>query len=251
MTRQMRPTLPRRPRAAAIVTVGAAALLSVPWSAAAGTESLEMRNFAFSAPAVQVAVGDTVTWTNQDKALHDATTTKAPVAFASPYLKTGESWSYTFTAPGVYSYICSLHPKMVASITAVGAAPTPTPVRPKPVAKAVAAGRATPTPAPRVSPTPTPAVTPTAKAATAPKPVPAVKALKARKAPEAPKPAAGILAAAPAAPVTAAAPPRAVAPVLSSDELDLMPAVEIGGLAVTVTVLALLAYGFRAGRRAG
>jgi hypothetical protein len=39
--------------------------------------------------------------------------------------------------------------------------------------------------------------------------------------------------------------------VQSSDELDLMPAVEIGGLAVTVTVLALLAYGFRAGRRAG
>lgn len=42
--------------------------------------------------------------------------------FASPYLKTGESWSSTFTAPGVHSSICSLHPKMVASITAGGAA---------------------------------------------------------------------------------------------------------------------------------
>jgi len=224
----------RSPRAAAVLTVGGAALLSVPWSAAAGSETVQMRDFAFSMPALQVAVGDTVTWTNEDKALHDATTTQAPVKFASPYLKTGESWSYTFTAPGVYSYVCSLHPKMVASITAIGSAPTPTPA---PVAKATAkpAARPKPTPtpaakaAPKPSPTPKPTPTPTAKA----------------KAPKA-------VAAAPAAPVVtpqATATPAAV-PVSASNELDLTPAVEVGGAVVTLVVLGLLGYGLLAGRRA-
>ena len=221
-------------RVAAGLLAGGAVLMSIPWNATAASESVDMRDYAFSMPAMQVAVGDTVTWTNQDKALHDATTTSAPVKFASPYLKTGESWSYTFTAPGVYSYVCSLHPKMVASITAIGAAPPPTPVptKAKPEAKAVAkpvaraAGR----------PTPTPVTTPTPSPAATPKTTPKAKAAK-------------VSAAAPANPVPAVVP--AVVPVVTANTLDLMPAVEIGGLTVGLVVGGLLAYGFVAGRRTG
>jgi plastocyanin len=69
-------------------------------------------NYAFSPDSTTVHVGDTVVWTNQDEAPHDATTTGGPASFASPTLEQGESWSYTFTTAGTYLYYCSLHPDM-------------------------------------------------------------------------------------------------------------------------------------------
>lgn len=51
-----------------------------------------------------VRVGDTVTWMQHDEAPHDVVTTSAPVAFRSPRLSAGQSWSYTFRQPGTYQY---------------------------------------------------------------------------------------------------------------------------------------------------
>jgi hypothetical protein len=71
-----------------------------------------------------------VTWTNTDQAPHDITTTSAPVAIHSPTLKTGMSWSYTFRTPGNYSYICSIHPDMRATVVVrPAAAPASEPTR--------------------------------------------------------------------------------------------------------------------------
>ncbi|MEO6470686.1 MAG: plastocyanin/azurin family copper-binding protein, partial [Aeromicrobium sp.] len=66
--------------------------------------------------SLSIAQGDTVTWTNMDSVEHDVTVTSGPTTFHSPMLSKGKSWSYTFSKPGTYSYICSVHPDMRASV---------------------------------------------------------------------------------------------------------------------------------------
>jgi copper binding plastocyanin/azurin family protein len=82
-----------------------------------------------------VSVGATVTWTNTDQVPHDATSTAGPAKFTSPTLPTGRAWSYTFTVPGTYSYYCSIHPYMKATILAkaVGVSAAPVGVSAAPV----------------------------------------------------------------------------------------------------------------------
>ncbi|QUQ62968.1 cupredoxin domain-containing protein [Kutzneria sp. CA-103260] len=112
--------------------------LLAPISAAAG-QAVTMAQYAFAPAALTVHVGDTITWTNQDQAPHDVTTTSGPVSVHSPTLSTGQSWTYTFTQPGAYSYICSIHPDMKAQITVL--APAPTTTRPTTAAATTAARR--------------------------------------------------------------------------------------------------------------
>lgn len=65
------------------------------------------KSYRFEPAAIVVPVGATVTWTNHDNFTHTVTLEdQAPLTMAP-----GESVSYTFTAPGLYRYICSLHPK--------------------------------------------------------------------------------------------------------------------------------------------
>jgi hypothetical protein len=42
---------------------------------------------------------------------------RRPATFHSPMLSQGQSWKFTFTTAGSYSYVCSVHPDMTASIT--------------------------------------------------------------------------------------------------------------------------------------
>ncbi|EWM11305.1 plastocyanin/azurin family copper-binding protein [Kutzneria sp. 744] len=106
--------------------------LLAPTPAMAAVHAVAMAQYAFAPAALTVHVGDTITWTNQDQAPHDVTTTSAPVPLHSPTLATGQSWTYTFSQPGTYSYICSIHPDMRAQIVVLAAAPTATPQRPAP-----------------------------------------------------------------------------------------------------------------------
>lgn len=82
---------------------------------AAATVSVD--DMRFSPAEVTVKVGDTVTWKFDDKAPHtvQGIGDKA-MGINSPILDKGE-WSYTFTNPGTYRYLCSLHPEMRGSVT--------------------------------------------------------------------------------------------------------------------------------------
>lgn len=84
--------------------------------ASAATHTVVIKQYAYTPAALTVAQGDTVTWTNADQASHDITLTHGPAALHSPMLATGQSWSHTFTVAGSYSYLCSVHPDMVASV---------------------------------------------------------------------------------------------------------------------------------------
>ena len=38
-------------------------------------------------------------------------------AFRSPALDENDTFAFTFKKPGTYKYVCSIHPKMMATIT--------------------------------------------------------------------------------------------------------------------------------------
>jgi plastocyanin len=70
-----------------------------------------------AAPEQTVPVGTTITWVNQDADAHDVVANDS--SFISPLIQPGESWSFTFTAPGSYAYMCDLHVGMEGVVTVV------------------------------------------------------------------------------------------------------------------------------------
>ncbi|WP_206785574.1 plastocyanin/azurin family copper-binding protein [Amycolatopsis sp. MtRt-6] len=166
-------------RRAALAVAGLLVFLNVPFAgpATAATQQVMMQDYAYSPTALTVRVGDTVTWMQHDQAPHDVVTTSAPVAFRSPQLSAGQSWSYTFRQPGTYQYYCSVHPDMRASVTVLPApttappstAPRTTP--PRTTAPQTTTGKpAAAVPATTPSATTPPATTPAATPAAGPQP---------------------------------------------------------------------------------
>jgi plastocyanin len=76
--------------------------------------AIRIDNFNFTPPTLVVASGTTVTWTNADDEAH--TVVERDRKFKSAALDTDETFSQTFTAPGEYDYICSIHPYMTGKI---------------------------------------------------------------------------------------------------------------------------------------
>jgi nitrite reductase (NO-forming) len=73
----------------------------------------------YSVNVLEIAVGDTVTWTNDDTGVVH-TVTAADGSFDSGFLGPGQSWSYTFTEPGEFEYVCTPHPWMRAKVLVTG-----------------------------------------------------------------------------------------------------------------------------------
>jgi plastocyanin len=82
-----------------------------------GVTRMNMQNTAYQYTNIQVRVGTTVTWTNQDNVQHSVTFKNGMKD--SGLLSQGQSFSYTFNTPGTYQYYCSVHPYMVATVTVV------------------------------------------------------------------------------------------------------------------------------------
>lgn len=99
---------------------------AAPAAAPAAAKTVEMMGYKFSPASLSVAVGDTVTWTNHDTAPHNVVITDGPEKFTSPTLQKGQTFSHTFTKAGDYSYYCSIHPDMKASVKVEGSGTPPT-----------------------------------------------------------------------------------------------------------------------------
>lgn len=69
----------------------------------------------YSVNVLTVKVGTTVTWTNDDPNMVH-TVTSVDESFDSGFFNSGDSWSYTFTEPGVFEYFCIPHPWMRAKV---------------------------------------------------------------------------------------------------------------------------------------
>jgi plastocyanin len=77
-------------------------------------DSVSIANFAFVPANLTIKVGTTVSWTNHDQEAHDVTATSG--AFRSPALNAGDHFTFTFTTPGQYGYVCTIHPFMTATV---------------------------------------------------------------------------------------------------------------------------------------
>src|SRR5215217_2571692 len=92
-------------------------------SIASGSSSLT--DTAYQPNPIQVSVGNTVTWTNNDSQPHTVTSgsngqpdnkfNSSPNF--SPLLNPGQTFSFTFTQAGDYPYFCMLHPNMVGTVS--------------------------------------------------------------------------------------------------------------------------------------
>jgi amicyanin len=104
-------------RAVAKAALALAAVLAIAASvpaAHAEEPTVKIDNFTFNPPSLTVTAGATVTWMNEDDIPH--TVASATRAFKSKALDTDDSYTFTFTTPGVYEYFCSLHPHMTGKI---------------------------------------------------------------------------------------------------------------------------------------
>jgi plastocyanin len=92
-----------------------------PTGASAG---VSISNFSFQPQSLQVTVGTTITWTNNDTTSH--TVTSDTGVFDSGTLAPGSTFKFTFTQAGTFAYHCNIHSTMKGTITVVAATPTPT-----------------------------------------------------------------------------------------------------------------------------
>jgi plastocyanin len=76
--------------------------------------AVPMQNNSFVPPQKTVAIGTTVTWINMDGEAHDVLAND--LTFQSPQIDPGATFSYTFTTPGTFSYVCDLHDNMNGEI---------------------------------------------------------------------------------------------------------------------------------------
>lgn len=123
----------------------------VPLPTTQTSSTVVIQNSQFLPQTIQIVSGTTVIWVNQDTISHTTTSDNRSMAEAwdSGTLVQGQSFSKTFTQPGIYTYHCTLHPAMRGTVQVVAAQVTPTPV-------------------PTIIPTPTPVPIPSQLPATGP-----------------------------------------------------------------------------------
>ncbi len=77
--------------------------------------SSTLTSTAYAPNPITVAVGGTVTWTNNDTTAHTATANSG--AFSSGTIAPSGKFSMTFPSAGSFPYRCTLHPGMVGTVT--------------------------------------------------------------------------------------------------------------------------------------
>lgn len=108
-----------------------------PGGAAASAESktthVTIEAIAFDPAELEVHVGDTVTWTNEDESVKHTVTSGKPGDRGVPGLDNakpdkpdgvfdgtvataGDTFEFTFERAGTYDYFCRVHPVMTATI---------------------------------------------------------------------------------------------------------------------------------------
>ena len=76
--------------------------------------SIDIRSLRFAKGEIKVDAGTTVVWRNRDPLSHTVTSDSG--AFDSAEIRPEGSWSHTFDEPGTYTYHCTPHPNMKATV---------------------------------------------------------------------------------------------------------------------------------------
>ena len=83
--------------------------------ALADDQMVTIGNFAFAPQELKVPVGTTVTFRNDDDTIHSIVAEDG--SFHSKGLDTDDTFSFTFSKPGDFAYVCGLHPFMHGKVT--------------------------------------------------------------------------------------------------------------------------------------
>lgn len=99
--------------------LGASLSLTLPWHAAeahSGAHELEVRvtDFTFAPNRLEIIVGDTVVWINDDFAPHTATAMDG--GWGTGRLEKDQVARVSFEAPGKFEYYCVFHPHMTGEV---------------------------------------------------------------------------------------------------------------------------------------
>lgn len=86
--------------------------------APAAANVVSIADFAFDAPMLEVPVGTTVEWVNNDSFAHSVVAEDG--SFQSEDLASGDRFSFTFSTPGSFAYLCGIHPSMRGTIVVTG-----------------------------------------------------------------------------------------------------------------------------------
>jgi plastocyanin len=78
------------------------------------TVKASMKSIAFQPGRIEIPMGTTVAWTNNDAVQH--TVTAVDRSFDSGNMAPGASWPHTFTKPGTYQFFCVVHPFMKGTV---------------------------------------------------------------------------------------------------------------------------------------
>jgi plastocyanin len=158
------------------VLAAASALLAVVFAATglfagqqlatAASGPVSISGLAFSPATINVNVGDTVTWTNNESSnIQHTVTSDSGTELASALLSPGNSYAHTFTIAGTYAYHCTIHPTMHGTVVVAAATTTAVPTTAAPTTAAPTT--AVPTTAVPTTAVPTTAVPTTAVPTTA------------------------------------------------------------------------------------
>jgi plastocyanin len=82
-----------------------------------GPDDVKVANFEFTPSTLTVKAGTTVTWHfEQLSSPHNVVSLSSPQVFNSGTPKGRGTYSFTFTTPGTYPYLCQVHPTMRGTI---------------------------------------------------------------------------------------------------------------------------------------
>jgi plastocyanin len=76
--------------------------------------AIRIENFKFEPATLEIAAGDTVTWSNGDDEIHAVVAEDG--SFHSGGIDGDNTFAHTFEKPGTYAYRCALHPQMSGTI---------------------------------------------------------------------------------------------------------------------------------------
>jgi plastocyanin len=85
-------------------------------TATSGVPVVTIQGFAFKPKVLVINKGMKVKFLQEDTVTHDVKGTDANSFIHSPLLKKGQSYTVTFSTPGTYNYICTIHPYMQAKV---------------------------------------------------------------------------------------------------------------------------------------
>jgi plastocyanin len=84
-------------------------------AAKSGGAQVSMKDIKFNPSTVNVKVGDTVTWTNDDSVGHDVTSDTFKSGGAGG-IGGGQTFDHKFAKAGTFKYECTVHPGMTGTV---------------------------------------------------------------------------------------------------------------------------------------